>query len=861
MTPIQQLMLGVGGAKKTYMDDLFSTYVYRGTGASHDINNGINLSGEGGMVWIKNRAAGGDINSSVLADTVRGGSKYFYSNLNWPQETNGPFTFNSNGFNISNSWSGLNENTTKYASWTWRKTPGFFDIVTYSGDGVAGRTVSHNLGCVPGCIMIKRLNGTASWKVYHRSTGAEKALFLDTNEAAVDSDNYWNDTEPTASVFTLKQNSHLNASGGEYVAYLFAGGESTNTLARSVDLDGDDYLNTTNSSSDFTMGTGDFTIECWAKPNANSSDQPLFHISDTSGGFQGSSNYGQTVWHRPGGNWVFTTGNGVESEISGYKPAVGVWYHMALVRNSGTTTLYINGRKINSATDTTDYNGTYIVIGGYHSTSYIFDGKISNFRVVKGTAVYTSSFRPPTEPLTNITNTKLLCCNNSSVTGSTVTPVTINSNGNPAASTDSPFDDPAAFTFGANEDQNVIKCGSYVGNGSSTAGPEINLGFEPQWLMIKNTGASEHWSIFDSMRGLVTGGNDEHIKASSADSEYSSHDWMSLTPTGFKINTTAGEVNQDGKTHIFIAIRRSDGYVGKPPELGTGVFAMDAGNSSATQAFTSGFPVDFALDKKTSATSNWEVTGRLIQEKYLLTNSTNAEATFDKFTFDDNTGWNTHDGYDSNWQSWMWKRHAGFTVCTWVGDGTNRIIPHDLSKAPEMIWIKNKGSTNYWIVGHKGLNGGTNPWEKYLRLSTDDSELDYDMFQDLAPTSTHFAIKANDHVNENTQPFIAMLFASTDVSKVGSYDGSDSDQTITLGFQPRFVIVKSSSHNFGWLQLDSTKGWATSSGNNSNALFLNSNAAQVSVNAGYTTSTGFVAKGQYDNISGDGVKYIYYAHA
>jgi len=107
-----------------------------------------------------------------------------------------------------------------------------------------------------------------------------------------------------------------------------------------------------------------------------------------------------------------------------------------------------------------------------------------------------------------------------------------------------------------------------------------------------------------------------------------------------------------------------------------------------------------------------------------------------------------------------------------------------------------------------------------------------------------------------------MLFASVDgISKVGSYDGSDSDQTITLGFQPRFVIVKSSSHNFGWLQLDSTKGWATSSGNNSNALFLNSNAAQVSVNAGYTTSTGFVAKGQYDNISGDGVKYIYYAHA
>ena len=133
------------------------------------------------------------------------------------------------------------------------------------------------------------------------------------------------------------------------------------------------------------------------------------------------------------------------------------------------------------------------------------EGKFSNLRVVKGTAVYTSSFKPPTQPLTNITNTKLLCFNNSSIIGTTVG--TITASGNPSASTDSPFDDPEGFKFGGDEDQNIIKTGSYKGNGNAN-GPEINLGWEPQWVMIKNTEESEGWLIFDSMRGIVSGGND-----------------------------------------------------------------------------------------------------------------------------------------------------------------------------------------------------------------------------------------------------------------------------------------------------------------------------------------------------------------
>ena len=134
---------------------------------------------------------------------------------------------------------------------------------------------------------------------------------------------------------------------------------------------------------------------------------------------------------------------------------VGVWFHFALVRSSGVLKAYINGEEKASTTDTTNYNGTYVAIGGFYNTSYLWKGDISNFRVVKGTAVYTSSFRPPTAGLTNITNTKLLCCNKNTVTGSTVTPATITSNGDPQSTTSTPFDDPEGFKFGEEGDQNI----------------------------------------------------------------------------------------------------------------------------------------------------------------------------------------------------------------------------------------------------------------------------------------------------------------------------------------------------------------------------------------------------------------------
>ena len=97
MTPIQQLMLGVGAKEKTYMDDVFSTVAYLGTGASRNIVNGIDNT-KGGLIWTKARTT---TYSHILVDTERGTNKNLQSNGSNAEFTDANITsFNNNGFSI-----------------------------------------------------------------------------------------------------------------------------------------------------------------------------------------------------------------------------------------------------------------------------------------------------------------------------------------------------------------------------------------------------------------------------------------------------------------------------------------------------------------------------------------------------------------------------------------------------------------------------------------------------------------------------------------------------------------------------------------------------------------------------------------
>ena len=161
-----------------------------------------------------------------------------------------------------------------------------------------------------------------------------------------------------------------------------------------------DYLTTWASSSDFSFGTGDFTIECWVYTNVPSGEDGIFQISTNSGGLNASQSDTITLQTNSGvwRTYANDTSTAFSTKVIGDK-----WVHLALVRASGTLRLYVDGVvDATTISDSRDYGGTYLCIGGYYSSSYLWNGFISNFRVVKGTAVYTSDFTPSKSSLTNI---------------------------------------------------------------------------------------------------------------------------------------------------------------------------------------------------------------------------------------------------------------------------------------------------------------------------------------------------------------------------------------------------------------------------------------------------------------------------
>jgi len=151
-----------------YIEEVFSTWLYTGNGSTQTITNGIDLAGEGGLVWIKDRDSGAK--GHALFDTARGVNKKLQSQSAGAEfsSPNQLTAFNATGFDLGSSGDPNGSGTT-YASWTFRKQPKFFDVVTWTGDGVQGRQISHSLNSVPGCIIVKRTDTTAGWAVYHRS--------------------------------------------------------------------------------------------------------------------------------------------------------------------------------------------------------------------------------------------------------------------------------------------------------------------------------------------------------------------------------------------------------------------------------------------------------------------------------------------------------------------------------------------------------------------------------------------------------------------------------------------------------------------------------------------------------------------
>ena len=898
--PIQQMMLGtVAGGDGEYIDNIFDTYLRIGDGGNQTVTNNLDF-GEGGFVWVKERNSNNShtLFSTDIAD-VGGKRPYLITNTSAAKNTksNIDIQFNSNGYQIQGDDGQINQSSgNKYVDWGFRKCPGFLDVVTYTASTASDgdtQTINHSLGSIPGVIMVKRTDAEGEWVVYHRSLGNDKYLRLNENSTEVVSAHQFNQTDPTASSFMIENHGssghNIGINGASYIAYVFGGGGSTASTARSVSFDGSNDSLEISDHSDFDISTGDFTIEFWIKPGSTTNHEKLVHCH-TSGSNFGPCNFffdnGELQLYSSSNNSSFDVVSAGTNGTFG-TPSKGVWTHIACAREGNNIRIFMDGQ----LKGVTSYSGSLMnassnfFIGQRNNGSY-YNGKISNFRFVKGTAVYTEAFRVPTEPLANISGTSLLCCNNSSVTGSTVTPGTISKTSSPTASTDSPFVDPAEYVFGADGEHNVVAAGEYIGNGSAT-GPRIYLGWEPQWILIKRAVSStaSNWRLYDCWRGSATqisnGAAGLFPNLDNSEIDYSNR--VELQPDGFQLRDSFEHSNYDGDTYVYIAIRRPDGYVGSEPKAGTDALSLGLGINNSSPGLVSGFDVGMSIRKQYASTADYFIASRQTDTEYLRTNSSSSAQSNGSQTFDWPNGIGSWGGTLNDYMGWQWKRaHKGFTVRAFEGNGKNpRTHAHDLNTEPEMIWVKGRDSSYSWKCWHKDLhNGGASAAPYYLELNSNSADTsNQDVFGGSAndlPTSTHWTTGANAGVNESGTDHIAYLFSSvTGFSKCGTYTGSSSSFTVTMGFQPRLFIIKGLASSRNWILFDTVTGWSKTSMDGSEGtkyLALNDNGGTTvpAVVSGsnvvcYPVSTGVYFTGLenslYGNANANGEKYVYYAHA
>jgi len=640
-----QAAAGAAGGGFTAIEDVFSTYLYTGNGSTQTITNDIDLAGEGGLVWIKDRTNF----SHNLADTERGSNQYLFSDGTQAQFDAGTArvsSFNSDGFSLGSGSNGTNRDTNAHASWTFRKAPRFFDVVTWTGDGTDYRQISHNLGTSVGFLTTKAVSSVSGWLSYHRSTGNSSFLRLDVTDAVNTTlGTYpWDVTDTTFQVSSTYIGT--NTSGVQYVAYLFAHNDS---------------------------GDGE---------------------------------------------------------------------------------------------------------------------------------------------------------------------------------------------FGPDADQDIIKCGSYTGNGS-TNGPEIDLGFEPQWVLIKNASLStENWVIFDTMRGLVVGTGDKYLRPNLSVAESAATTAISPQPNGFKLAGASGEWNGNGNTMIYIAIRRGPMRV---PKSGTEVFAIDT-FENGPPAYTSGFPVDWGFRKTTNSTTAWHQSTRLTGATQMSFDSTAAETASTNSTFDFMEGWfNSASSIPTNY-CWMFRRAPNFfDVVAYTGDWAagSSVIKHNLGVKPELIIAKPRDAVYAWRVvcnftptslqyGTAFTDAGISPALSYSSSTWVASE----------PTETEFTINTDTGIGYGLN-YIAYLFATlAGVSKVGSYTGNGSSQTINCGFTSgaRFILIKRTDSTGDWYVWDTARGIVTG---NDPHLSLNTTAAEVTSDDSIDpASSGFIVNQvAATNINVTSASYIFYAIA
>lgn len=414
----------------------------------------------------------------------------------------------------------------------------------------------------------------------------------------------------------------------------------------------------------------------------------------------------------------------------------------------------------------------------------------------------------------------------------------------------------------------LIQCGSFTGNGSAS-GPTVTLGWEPQWVLVKSSTlgtTSSQWSLLDNMRGslaLSSQGNDLFAQSSAAENTGGAP-VLVANATGFNLVSSNDRVNGSGHTYVYIAIRRPN----KPPTTGTQVFTPVArtGTGSSATVDSFGFPLDSVIGKTrgTSTSSAW-IDRLRGGDRGLSTESTASEAAGFGLQLDRMNGYLVPNGLNpfnasgATTINWGLRRAPGFfDVVTYTGDGVNgRTVAHNLGVAPELIIAKSRNAVGEW-----GVSTADNGYFGIIYLNQTSERVGAGS-QYITGSSSNIAFPNSTPSNVSGSTFVAYLFASlSGISKIGTYTGNGSSQTINCGFTTgaRFVLIKRTDGTGDWYVWDTARGIV--SGNDPH-LSLNTTAAEVTSNDSIDPDTsGFIVNQlAATNINVTSATYIFLAIA
>ena len=875
------LTFGTNGFHLTFKDDVvsegFNAVTYRGNNGSGTTGQSISgLGFEPALIWIGNRTNAST--NFVMFDYARGNQEWLETSSTDAGQDSGTYgvqTHDADGWTMGGG-SDVNANGEPHVAWCWEaggeptatnsagagatptagsvkidgsnlgsalagtipatrlsaNTSKGFSVLTYTGTGSVG-TVAHGLGATPKWMIIKN-RSTATWfNVYHTSLGATKYVRLNSNVGEQTNSNVFNDTEPTSTVFTVATVNDVNASGDNYVAYIWSeisgyskfGSFTGNGGSQAIDVGFEPafvLLKRTNSSSwglfDNTRQPANTGLQSVSPNIANGTETTNANMVFSGNTFNDNGYYsdsGQTILYMAFADTrdaaffkdVSSNGNHFTPVNLDYRDSVpDVPTNNFCTFNPLSTSGPSAAGSASPVLKEGNLHFTKSGAVGYYNTT------VGTFGVSSGKWYWEMYMASTGDAIIGVTtNPSLDYRNYAGATSTSFVYLNYDGKKNTGAS---PASYGATFTNG-----DIIGVALDMDAGTIT--------------FYKNN--STQGQAFSSITGTAS------PIVSDAGNTLTSVIANFGQDSSFAGNKSTANSNADGNGHGSFAYAPPSGYLAlcsqNLPDVdiidGTEHFntVLYTGTGSSNSVTGVGFQPDWVWGKRRdSAGNHWLSDVVRGATKGLHSDSTSAEYTdatvMNAFNSDGFTvvSHAISNASSATYVAWNWlagtafsndasatsvgtidsegqiNTTAGFSIISWTGIGSAGTVAHGLGATPTAIIIKNRDDPDKWIVYHQGQNAS--PATGYLSLNeTSAFGASTSVFNNTAPTSTVFTVNTGGSVNASSEKYIAYCFTDIEnYSKHGSYvgNGNADGPFIYTGFRPAWIMTKRSDGTSWW---------------------------------------------------------------